>query len=126
MSKTHPQKTRRQVGRTQMPPPAPDLRYLQARAADVVELLRAMSNPTRMLMLQALSVRENTVAELQARTPTSQSVVSRQLKVLREARIVTSRRTGRATVYRLVSPAATAVIKSLDRQDSPKVAHSRL
>ena len=126
MSKTHSQKTRRQVGRTQTPPPAPDLRYLQARAADVVELLRAMSNPTRMLMLQQLCVRENTVAELQARTPTSQSVVSRQLEVLREARIVTSRRAGRTTVYRLVSPAATAVIKSLDRQGSPKVAHSRL
>ena len=109
------QATRRQGDRARTPLSAPDFRRLRARAADVVALLRALSNPTRLLMLQQLCLRENSAAELQARTPTSQSVVSRQLRVLQEAGLVASRRCGRTGLYRLASPAAAAVIATLGR-----------
>jgi DNA-binding transcriptional ArsR family regulator len=78
------------------------------RAADRV--FRALSAPPRRKVLDLLRERERSVSELQASFRMSQPALSRHLKVLRDARLVKTRREGRAHVYRLnAEPLAEAM-----------------
>ncbi len=65
------------------------------------DVFRAVSDPTRRQMLQLLSVREHTVAELAQPFRMSQPAVSQHLRVLRDAGLVGVRREGRHRVYHL-------------------------
>lgn len=70
-------------------------------------LFTLFSNPTRMNLLIALRSAvgaekpELCVCDLVAITGASQSMVSHQLSLLREAKLATSRRAGRLVYYRL-------------------------
>lgn len=72
---------------------------MKAQPSDRV--FRALSAPPRRKVLDLLREREHSVTELQASFRMSQPALSRHLKVLRDARLVKTRRAGRAQVYRL-------------------------
>jgi ArsR family transcriptional regulator, lead/cadmium/zinc/bismuth-responsive transcriptional repressor len=72
-----------------------------ADAADLAETFRTLGDPTRVRMLDALSQRELCVCDLAALIGLSESAVSHQLRLLRNLRLVKSRRDGRMVFYAL-------------------------
>lgn len=66
-----------------------------------VKLLKAVSDPTRLKILSALSTGELCVGDLAATIGQSESATSHQLRLLRETRLVSSRKEGRVNYYRL-------------------------
>jgi DNA-binding transcriptional ArsR family regulator len=63
--------------------------------------LHVLADPSRQAILELLRDRERTVGELVAQLDHSQPGVSRHLRVLREAGLVTSRPDGQRRVYSL-------------------------
>jgi ArsR family transcriptional regulator, lead/cadmium/zinc/bismuth-responsive transcriptional repressor len=64
-------------------------------------LLKMMSDPTRLKILHALFMHELCVCDMQACLNMSQSALSHQLSNLKLARLVTSRREGKNIYYSL-------------------------
>jgi DNA-binding transcriptional ArsR family regulator len=62
---------------------------------------RALGDPTRAKVVLALSVEELCVNDLARLLGTSSSVISHQLRVLRDLDLVRPRRQGKSTYYRL-------------------------
>jgi ArsR family transcriptional regulator len=94
------------VARAAAAQPAPDL---LARAS---ALLKAVADPTRLRMLSALSETELCVGDLAAVVDQTESAVSHQLRLLRDGRLVTSRREGRVAYYRLLDDHVRDLIAS--------------
>ena len=69
----------------------------------MAELFRALAEPTRLLLLIALSTRERTVGELVDLVHKPQSTVSRHLSVLRQADLVVTRRDAQHVHYSLIN-----------------------
>ncbi len=72
-----------------------------ARMKAVADVFQAVSSPVRRALLDKLSSREQTVHKLAASFDISLAAVSQQLRILRQANLVTVRRAGRWRVYRL-------------------------
>jgi len=67
----------------------------------LAEIFRALGDPTRVRMLDALSHGELCVCDLAQLVELSQSATSHQLRLLRALRLVRSRRAGRMVFYTL-------------------------
>lgn len=67
----------------------------------VVELFDALADPTRTRILYALAAGELCVRDLALVTGVSESAVSHQLRILRDRRLVASRRAGTIIYYAL-------------------------
>jgi DNA-binding transcriptional ArsR family regulator len=76
---------------------------LKPRVDDAAELLAAMANPKRLLILCHLLDAELSVGELSARVGLAQSPLSQHLSRLRALRLVAARRDGQSIRYRLAS-----------------------
>lgn len=98
------------------PAAAPDLELLRANADAAGQLLKALANPDRLLLLCQLSQGERHVSELEALLGIVQPTLSQQLAVLRREGLVETRRDGKQIYYRISSPAALAVINTLYQQ----------
>ncbi|HEY7289300.1 MAG TPA: metalloregulator ArsR/SmtB family transcription factor [Vicinamibacterales bacterium] len=72
-----------------------------ATAAALAETFKALGDPTRVRMLDALSHAEVCVCDLAAMLRLTESAVSHQLRLLRSLRLVRSRRAGRHIYYAL-------------------------
>jgi ArsR family transcriptional regulator len=72
-----------------------------ATATRLADTFRALSDPTRIRIVSALSSSELCVCELAAALGMSQSAVSHQLRTLRDLRLVRRRRQGRQIFYAL-------------------------
>ena len=72
-----------------------------AEAQELANSMRAFGAASRIQLLWALLDGEATVEDLMALTGMEQSLVSHQLRVLRDLRFVTARRDGRRAFYRL-------------------------
>jgi DNA-binding transcriptional ArsR family regulator len=68
---------------------------------DLAETFRALADPTRVRILDALSHGELCVCDLAALVRMSESAVSHQLRLLRTMRLVKPRREGRMVFYAL-------------------------
>ena len=68
------------------------------------QVFKALSEPIRLRILLLLSHGELCVCDLVAVLGTAQSTVSRHLLVLRTAGLITARRKGKWTYYRLAQP----------------------
>lgn len=86
---------------------------LEASAGRAASLLKALSNPHRLMVLCRLGEAECAVGELQAQVGLSQSALSQHLAVLREEGLVATRREGTSIFYRIADPAALKVIAVL-------------
>ena len=71
------------------------------KLAGVAALFGALADPTRIRIVAALSSRELCVCDLAAALGVSESAVSHQLRLLRDSRIVRTRRSGRQIFYTL-------------------------
>lgn len=82
-------------------------------AAHAVELLKAMANEWRLMILCQLSEGEKTVSELQEILGLSQSALSQHLAVLRREKIVKARKHAQSVSYSLAGEEAPMVMKTL-------------
>jgi DNA-binding transcriptional ArsR family regulator len=82
-------------------------------ASHAVELLKAMANEWRLMILCQLSEGEKTVSELQSLLGLSQSALSQHLAVLRRERIVRSRKEAQSVSYSLAGNDAARVMQTL-------------
>lgn len=74
-------------------------------------VFRAIADPTRRRLLEALAEGPLSVSRLAAAFPVSRPAVSKHLRLLREAGLVTEDRDGRRRLYRL-RPRVLAVVRS--------------
>jgi len=86
---------------------------LRAHAVRATALLKAMSNPARLMVLCQLAGGEKSVGELEGAVNLSQSGLSQHLALLRREAIVVTRRQGQTIYYRLASEEAAAVMHTL-------------
>lgn len=93
-----------------------DLNRLRESAARASRLLKALANSDRLMLLCELAQGERCVSELEKRLAIGQPTLSQQLGVLRQGRLVATRREGKNIRYRLASGAALAVMQALYRQ----------
>ncbi len=90
-----------------------DLLALQCAAGEASKLLKALSNPDRLLLLCQMTQGEFSVSELEAATGIRQPTLSQQLTVLREEQLVASRREGKQIFYTISSAEAMSVLQVL-------------
>ena len=89
--------------------PAPD--HAAPLGTDrALTLLRALADPIRLQVVEALGLGERCVCELTGELALAQSKLSFHLKVLRQAGLITSRQQGRWVYYRL-EPAALGALR---------------
>lgn len=86
---------------------------LQDMASHACELLKAMANEWRLMILCQLSEGEKTVSELQSLLGLSQSALSQHLAILRREKIVRSRKSAQSVSYSLAGDEATRVMSTL-------------
>lgn len=88
--------------------------HMRQSAARATALLKVLSNPDRLLILCQLTVSEYSVGELEGNTGVMQPTLSQQLGILRQEKLVSTRRVGKQIFYRLVSDDAYAIMQLLD------------
>ncbi len=86
---------------------------LMAKADVAAGLMKALSNPCRLLILCMLSDGEKTVSELEQHLHTKQPNVSQQLARLRHEGLVGARREGRMMYYHLADDRVRGVLSAL-------------
>lgn len=86
---------------------------LEPRAEEAAQLLTAMANPKRLLILCNLIEQERSVNELARIVALEQSPLSQHLAKLRALGLVKTRRHGQIIYYRLASDAVTRVLTTL-------------
>jgi DNA-binding transcriptional ArsR family regulator len=90
-----------------------DMEQLERNAESACALLKAMSNERRLLILCHLATGESSVGDLERRVGLSQSALSQHLAVLREKKLVETRREAQTIYYRLASREAEAIMATL-------------
>lgn len=90
-----------------------NLGELQTRALRASGLLKAMSNPVRLLVLCQLAEGEKSVGELEEVVDVSQSALSQHLALLRSRGLVKFRRDGQAIFYSLAGREAATLLAAL-------------
>ena len=90
-----------------------DVARFEASAAAASQLLRALANERRLMILCQLSGGERSVSELLPLIGISQSALSQHLAVLRNDGLVATRREGLSIRYRISNPAAAQVMATL-------------
>ena len=86
---------------------------LAEKAETASKLLKAMSHPSRLMVLCHLMNGECPVSALNQTIPLSQSALSQHLAGLRQAGLVDTRRESQAIYYRLKSRAVSGIIDTL-------------
>lgn len=90
-----------------------DIADLEPRADEAAQLLTAMANPKRLLILCNLLEQERSVSELSRIVGLEQSPLSQHLSKLRALGLVKTRREGQTIFYRLASEAVARVLETL-------------
>lgn len=93
--------------------PAIDPEAMRGHAGDAAQLLKALANDKRLLILCLLAEGEHSVGELNALLDLSQSALSQHLAVLREEGLVGTRREAQTIYYSLAPGPAFQVIQTL-------------
>lgn len=75
--------------------------YSISSRADLAEFYKIMGDPTRVSILNALSISELCVCDIAALLDMSHSAISHQLKWLKQARLVKNRRESKKIYYSL-------------------------
>jgi len=92
------------------------MRQLERNAHRASDLLGAMANTSRLMILCQLAAGEKSVSDLQPTIGLSQSALSQHLAVLRRKRLVRTRRAGQSIYYSLASGEAASVMQTLHDQ----------
>ncbi len=86
---------------------------MRAGADQAARLLKAISNPHRLMIVCALAEGELAVRELNRRIDIGQSALSQHLAVLRRQRIVSTRREAQTIYYAVVPGVAADIVQQL-------------
>jgi ArsR family transcriptional regulator len=92
---------------------ARELKAMQANAGQAVEMLRALSNEARLLVLCQLGTGEKSVGELNDLVGLSQSALSQHLAKLRAEGLVATRREAQTIYYRIADPRVSELVAAL-------------
>ena len=92
------------------------IQRLEKNATRACSMLGAMANPSRLLILCQLAESEKSVGELQPLIGLSQSALSQHLAVLRDKKVVRTRREGQQIFYSLASREAGALMHTLHEE----------
>jgi ArsR family transcriptional regulator, virulence genes transcriptional regulator len=90
-----------------------DPAQMAEHAGEAAQLLKALANEYRLMILCALAEGELSVGALNARVPLSQSALSQHLAVLREDGLVATRREAQTIYYQATEGPALEVIRVL-------------
>lgn len=90
-----------------------NIEQMAAHAHEASQLLKALANEHRLLILCYLAEGELSVGALNAQIPLSQSALSQHLSVLRNDGLVETRREAQTIHYRLAPGPATRVVATL-------------
>ena len=96
--------------------PLQGLKQLQKNAHKAGDLLGAMANTSRLMILCQLAGGERSVSDLQPMIGLSQSALSQHLAVLRRKHLVRTRREGQSIYYSLSSGEAASIMHTLHEQ----------
>lgn len=94
-------------------PRIPDADTMAEHAGEAARFLRAIANDSRLMVLCRLAEGEQSVGQLQARVPLSQSALSQHLAVLRREGLVATRRESQNVHYRLADARVRGLIPVL-------------
>ena len=86
---------------------------MRLHAGDAADLMKALGNESRLMVLCALAEGERCVSELNEDIPLSQSALSQQLGRLRRENLVSTRRESQTIYYSLVPGPVGKVIHLL-------------
>ena len=84
------------------------MNYDQAKIK--AEILKALAHPIRILLVDALSVSDKSVTELNELVAVDQSTISRHLSQLKRVGIVSERREGARVIHHLETPCILSAI----------------
>jgi len=124
-TKTNPKAKARNRNRPARPVPAAapliavtpqGLKQLEKNAHKASDLLGAMANTSRLMILCRLADGERSVSDLQPLIGLSQSALSQHLAVLRRKHLVRTRRDGQSIYYSLSSGQAASIMHTLHEQ----------
>lgn len=91
-----------------------ELAELRQQAGMVSRLLKALSNPNRLMILCSLMERERlSVGELNQSLPLSQSALSQHLAILRRDQIVATNREAQTIFYSLADEKIAVLVATL-------------
>lgn len=94
-------------------------REMRPHAAKAAQLLRALANEQRLMILCNLVTGPLSVGELNKRLALSQSALSQHLGVLRDSGMVTTVRESQSIIYSLLPGIATRIIGLLQEEFCP-------
>lgn len=86
---------------------------MRAHAGDAAQLLKALANEKRLMILCLLAEGEQSVGELNGKLDLSQSALSQHLAVLRADSLVETRRDAQTIYYALSAGPAQRIIETL-------------
>ena len=87
---------------------------------DTAKILKAISDPKRLRIVDMLSCGEQCACQLLEAFQITQPTLSHDMKVLIEAGVVKDRRDGKNTFYRLNQECLGGLLNTLDRISTPK------
>ncbi len=90
-----------------------NIQDLKASSAEAEELLKALANSHRLMILCELKDGERSVSALERVVPLTQSALSQHLAKLREGGFVATRREAQTIYYRLADTRVTRLIEVL-------------
>lgn len=97
----------------QSPARTESLSLIKSNAKEAAQLLKAMANDSRLLIICHLNDQELSVSELNRSINLSQSALSQHLAVLRKDGLVTTRRKAQTIYYSLKGESAKQIIGTL-------------
>ncbi len=86
---------------------------LKQHASEASRLLKALSNETRLQILCLLNEKELSVTDINEQIKISQSALSQHLAILRNDRLVVTRRESQTIFYSLADGPASVIINTL-------------
>ena len=90
-----------------------NFKEMQQHAGDAEQLLKALANANRLMILCTLAEGEHSVGELNDRIDLSQSALSQHLAILRDQGLVKTRRESQTIYYSLSDSDAIGLIQKL-------------
>ena len=78
-----------------------DVAHGQVDVQELADLFKVLGDPTRIRIVQQLLNKEMCVTDIAESMGMGQSAISHQLRVLRQARLVTFRKEGKTVMYSL-------------------------
>jgi DNA-binding transcriptional ArsR family regulator len=86
---------------------------IQVHATRAANLLKALANENRLMIMCTLLSGELSVSELNAKVPLSQSALSQHLASLRDAGLVSTRKEAQTVYYQVLGDEASKIIAVL-------------